>query len=177
METQNQRNEDAHLVEHAVGFLQTLFEKMGLAVSVEVSVEGRMIRVNVSGEEAHELVGGSGAAARSNVLEAIQLLLGRNLFVGEGGRTIVVDSDGIRELRCQLLEAAADRLAETAITTGKTMAIYGMNSFDRRAVHLRLANREEVQTDSEGEGAVRTLVVQRRGDLRREDPEPTSNEG
>ena len=159
MDEQNLPTEESPLEQRTKQFLQELFERMSMTVHVDVHAEGRFLRVNVSGSDAKSLVVGTGAAAKSNVLEAIQLLLGRYLFTGEGGKTVVVDSQGFRDVRCTFLEGAADRLANTSLSTGKHAVVYGMNSFDRRAIHLRLANRDDLRTDSEGDGATRTLLI------------------
>jgi spoIIIJ-associated protein len=143
----------------AAAYLDGLFERLSMDPDVDIQVDGRFLRINVSGEGAEELIPGKGATARTDLLDAIQLLLARSIYGGDGGRTVVVDADGYRDRRLESLVAPADRLAELATTRGRAVAVFGMNSFDRRAVHLRLAERSDVETDSSGHGVLRQLTI------------------
>ena len=61
--------------------------------------------------------------------------------------------------RAELLEPMADRLAQFALASKKPVRVYGMNAFDRRTVHVQLKEHADVETDSEGHGFSRTLVI------------------
>ncbi len=51
------------------------------------------------------------------------------------------------------------RLAETAMRTGKVLAVAPISPRDRRAVHLALVDVDGVSTRSEGEGIFRQLLI------------------
>ena len=146
-------------IERAKGFLGELFRHLELDVTVDVQADGRLLRVQLQGDDAALLLPGKGATARADVLEAIQLVLSRTLYAGEQGRGVVLDAAGFRDERLKLLEPAADRLSRYARDTGLTVRVMGMSAFDRRAIHVRLAETPGVRTDSEGEGFSRTLVI------------------
>ena len=57
------------------------------------------------------------------------------------------------------LKAMAERLAATAIRTGKVLAVAPISARERRQIHLALVNHEAVTTHSEGEGIFRQLLV------------------
>ena len=159
-------------VQAAVTFLETALEKMGLEASVDARLEKKFLRVRIHGKDAESLVIGRGSAAKSDVLDAFQLLLSRSIYQGEGGRTVVIDANDYRDSRLDVLAPAADRLGDLAIATSKTVNVYGMNSFDRRAIHLRLADRTDVNTTSEGEGVFRAISVT----ARKSSPPPSDEE-
>ena len=145
----------------AVEYLQVLFEKMEMAIDLDARIDGRFLRVDLTGDDAKELVTGRGATAGSDLFEALQLLLARTLYAGDRGKTIIVDAAGFRAERCALLEPVADRVAK-ATENVECVRIFGMNAFDRRGVHVRLADSKEIATDSEGNGVLRTLLVSKK---------------
>jgi len=146
-------------VQAAVTFLENTLERMGLRAEVDARIEKKFLRVRIQGEDAETLIVGQGSAAKSDVLDALQLLASRAIYPGEGGRTVVIDANDFRDSRLELLAPAADRLADLALVSKQTVRVYGMNSFDRRAIHLRLAERTDVVTSSDGDGVYRTINV------------------
>jgi predicted RNA-binding protein Jag len=145
-------------VDKAITFLRGVFARIPLEVEVNGTADHRVLRVSVTGKDAETLITGRGAGARSDLLDALGLLVSRHVYSGEPAKTAVIDANGFRDARLEQLSDAADRLAEAAKRTG-TLRVYGMNSFDRRAVHLRLAETSQLTTDSEGDGSLRALVV------------------
>ena len=58
------------------------------------------------------------------------------------------------------LKKLARRLAEEAVRTGESVRIRReLNSFERRTVHVTLADFEGVKTQSEGEGNHKTVAI------------------
>jgi spoIIIJ-associated protein len=53
----------------------------------------------------------------------------------------------------------AERLAASAMRTGKVLAICPISARERRQIHLALVDVEGVSTRSEGEGIFRQLLV------------------
>ncbi len=156
----------------AQAFLGELFQKMGIEAQAAVTEEGRTLRIDVTGDDADALVSGSGATARSEALEALQLVLTRTLYGGSSGNSVVVDANGFREARTALLAGAADRIAKAVTDNQKAYRIMAINGFDRRAVHTRLADSEAVHTESDGYGVLRALVVKppRKAEPKRDEP-------
>ncbi len=140
-------------------FLAELAEKLCLDVSFELEVDERFLRINVTGPDADELLVGKGAAIRSDVIEAIQLLTSRSIGAGESNQIVVIDANRYRESRLELLKKTANRIGDFVDSKKQRVTLYGMNSFDRRGIHLQLAERDGIVTDSEGFGMLRCLVV------------------
>lgn len=144
--------------ERATAYLNALFEKMGLAIETHGTVDGKFLRLSLTGDDSLALIEGKGATARSDVMEALQLIVSRTLYSSDRGRTVIIDAGGFRNDRLESLRAVADRIAKVASVV-ESVEIFGMNSFDRRGIHVRLQESGDANTDSVGYGALRHLVV------------------
>ena len=142
---------------------QELLEKMGVKAEVEVGEdkENEAIQVQLnSGEDNALLVGYHG-----NNLAAFQLILGIMVAnkLGVWNR-LVVDVDGYRQKRQAQLEEMARRAIEQVENNNQSVTITGLNSWERRTIHLFLKDEKGVETYSEGERRNRQLVISPRGD-------------
>ena len=75
------------------------------------------------------------------------------------GLRVVVDAAGYRERREQALQRQADEAAESAVESGRPVALDAMSATERKVVHEYLKDREDVETYSEGTEPDRHLVV------------------
>jgi spoIIIJ-associated protein len=77
---------------------------------------------------------------------------------------IVIDVEGYKTRREEMLRRLATRMAEQAVQLGRTVALEPMPPYERRIVHLALRDNPQVHTESVGEGEHRkvTIVPQRR---------------
>jgi spoIIIJ-associated protein len=93
-------------------------------------------------------------------INAIQLLLGLmfHRVKGEWQRVIVNIGD-YRQKRTDYLTDLAEDTAAKVIESGEAMALYNLNPFERRVVHMVLSKNKDVVTESQGEGKNRFLVV------------------
>jgi len=97
------------------------------------------LEVAVDEAEAGILIGYHG-----ETIAALQLLLGMMLY---------------RQKRTDYLTALAQDTAVKVAETGEPLALYNLNPFERRIVHVALSERKEIVTESQGEGKSRFLVV------------------
>jgi spoIIIJ-associated protein len=74
-------------------------------------------------------------------------------------RLFVIDIDGYRKRREESLKKYAKEKAELAKRKGDTVALYFMNSIERRLVHLSLQDDLEVTTYSEGKEPFRRVII------------------
>lgn len=72
---------------------------------------------------------------------------------------IVVDVGGYKARRMNRLYALARRMAEQAISMGRPVALEPMPPYERRIVHLALREREDVTTESSGDGQARKVNI------------------
>lgn len=153
-----------HQGERAREILAGLLERMAIPAEVVVTDgEDRVVlEVQCSAEDDLQRVIGR----RGQVVDALQHLVGKMLVKsrgearGEGrGKPIVVDAGGYRQRHIERLEGLAARMAEKAQASGQPVELSPMPAYDRRIIHMALAEVEGVETRSEGEGDLRHVVV------------------
>jgi len=134
--------------------IEKLIEFLEVEVKVEVEPGEEVILVNLSSPETASLIGYHG-----ETLNAMQSLVNLMLWrkVGEW-TSVVVDIDGYREKRKDLLEKMAQNVAQKVKFSGQPQALPPMSAFERRLVHLVLSEDEKVKTVSEGETDRRVVV-------------------
>jgi spoIIIJ-associated protein len=125
-----------------------------LEVRVE-EIEGETIRVDLAGED-RDLV----LCNRAEVLESLQYLLNR-MFARDHqeGQRILVDCDGYRARKEAELREIALRVSERVRRTGEREELGLMNPYERRIVHLAVAETEGVTTVSAGEGVMKRVII------------------
>ena len=125
-----------------------------LAVRVE-EIEGEAIRVDLSGEDRDTVL-----CNRAEVLEAVQYLLNR-AFGRENrdAQRILVDCDGYRARKEAELREIAPRVSDRVRRTGAREELGLMNPYERRIVHLAVAETEGVTTVSAGEGVMKRVII------------------
>ena len=72
---------------------------------------------------------------------------------------IIVDVDGYKFRRTSKLHDLARRMAEQAIGESRVVTLEPMPPYERRIVHLALRGREDVYTESVGEGSSRKVTI------------------
>lgn len=141
--------------EGAGSFLQSVLQKAGLALDVSTERAPDRCVLNLDGRDAELL-----QAEGGELLEALQHLVnqafGRNL---PSGQRIICDVHGFRATRETELRAMALHAAAQVRATGAVFTFGSMNAQERRVIHLTLAESEDLQTESVGEGPDRKLRV------------------
>ncbi len=143
--------------EHAVKtFLTDVFAKMELDVNVKVSTNAESVYIDIDGPDSGTVIG-----KRGQTLDAIQYLASLVANKDESGYIrVVIDAEGYRGKREVTLEKLANRLADKAVRTGKTVRLEPMNPYERKVIHTALQKRTEVTTRSEGEEPFRRVVIE-----------------
>ncbi len=146
----------------AQGILEELLDKMGLEASVELqpqteAAEGEEapIGFDVRGDDLGILIG-----RRGQTLSSLQFLL--RLMVGHQTKAWVpinIDVEDYKLRRADKLEALALRLAEQVSARRTPFTLEPMLPYERRIIHLALANHPTVTTESIGEGESRKVVI------------------
>jgi len=93
-------------------------------------------------------------------LMAVEHLLPR-MIRSISGETVAlrVDCDNFHEIREERLRSLAQRVAEDVRRRGKPRILEPMNPADRRIIHTTLADDPHVQTESEGDGYFKRIMV------------------
>ncbi|MEK7166120.1 MAG: R3H domain-containing nucleic acid-binding protein [Patescibacteria group bacterium] len=135
-----------------------LLEQLEVKGSVVVSERDEAAFVLIETEDAAPLIGRHGKS-----LEAIQILLGQMVHkkVGTWIRVIVSVGD-YRERRELQLKELAQKTAERVVESGQPAIISDLSPSERRVVHMVLTDHPHVQSESDGVGRLRKLIVKPR---------------
>jgi spoIIIJ-associated protein len=141
-------------VARAREFCTGLLERLGASVDVAVKETPDQIGLALTPRA------GNAIELTSALVEAVQYLVNRVVNPrAEGRKWVNLEVGGFAQEGDPAVRAMAERLAETAIRTGKVLAIAPISARERRQIHLALVNHEGVTTRSEGEGIFRQLLV------------------
>jgi len=161
MEVSENKDDIAEVAKNA---LETLLSLMEVSASVLPSAallaggeEGATdsITLEIEGEDLGILIG-----RRGQTLSCLQYIV--RLIVGHQTKVwlpIIIDVEGYKRRRYDALQALAWRMAEMVKTRGEPFALEPMSAFDRRVIHLALADHPDVTTQSSGEGEARKVVI------------------
>lgn len=142
-------------LDDATELLREFFHHLGSTVTIEVTGT-EPLRLNVTGEGTDALVGKRGTTLRS-VQFLFNLMLTKQL--GEHD-LVVVDIDGYRQRREELLIGMARRLSDLVRENGKPITLEAMPPHERRIIHLTLSEDDDVETHSTGAGDERRVVIE-----------------
>lgn len=127
----------------------------GIAIAEDVDA----MKIKIEGEHVGGLIG-----HRGETLEALQLLTG--LVVNHHNGTteseyirVKLDIGGYRKKREESLTSLAHRLAEKAKTSGRTVKLEPMNSYERRIIHTVLSEVGGITTFSQGKEPERRVII------------------
>ncbi len=141
--------------EGAGNLLQAIFSTCGLSLEVSVEEDSERCLLNLDGRDA-ELLQAEGAELLEALQHLVNQIFGRSL---PKGQRLVCDVHGFRATREAELRAMAMHAASQVRATGTTFTFGAMNANERRIIHVALAESEDLQTESVGEGAERKLKV------------------
>lgn len=141
--------------ENARDFLDSVLRTSGLRLNVSLSEATDQCLLNIEGPDEELLLVEAG-----DLLEALQHLVnqafGRSL---PQGQRIVCDVHSFRATREAELRAMAQHAAQQVRSSGVPFTFSAMNANERRIIHLTLADSEDLETASVGEGPDRKLKI------------------
>jgi spoIIIJ-associated protein len=111
--------------------------------------------LNVTGRDLNNLIGRRGETLAS--LQYItRLIASRQL---QRRANVIIDVDGYKSRRSQMLRGLALRMADQAIQQKRVISLEPMPPHERRIIHLTLREHEQVTTRSVGEGDGRKVTI------------------
>ena len=136
--------------------LERVRDALGIDASVSVEESGDRLVGTFHGRELGLVIGKHG-----QTIDAIQYLTASAVsrLAEERRQEVVVDAAGYRDRRRATLEALADRTASRVASTGSPGELEPMTANERKIVHLRLQERPDVVTASEGTEPNRRVVI------------------
>jgi spoIIIJ-associated protein len=138
-----------------VDFLKRFSSALGIETTVTVEETADGPRLNLAGEEAELL-----ARHRGEPLKALQLVVdmafGRTL---DGEKRIFVDALEYRKGKDLELRQMAKFLAEKAKQSGMDQQLGPLNPYERRIVHMAVAEVPGATTESVGDAFSKTVLI------------------
>ena len=146
-----------HIADTAIAFISDVLSYMNVG-EVEINEyegdEGELI-LDLTGDDLAILIGRHG-----KTLDALQFLVSTATARMVGYRyPVVVDVEGYKGRQREKLESIALNAADRAASQNRSVRLRPMTPYERRIIHITLANDPRVETASEGEGTARRVVV------------------
>src|SRR6185295_19216927 len=141
-----------------VEFLTRLTSALGISTTIDLEQTPDGPRINIAGEEAELLV-----RHRGEPLKALQVVVdmafGRSL--GDD-RRVFVDALEYRKGKDVELRQMAKLLAQKAKDTGLDQQLGPLNPYERRIVHMAVAEVPGAATESVGDAFSKTVLISKR---------------
>jgi spoIIIJ-associated protein len=138
----------------AAEFVTKVVREMGLTLDVQVETSQDGTRIDLAGDGAEALL-----AKRGEGLQALQHIVDSAFRKQLGNERLLVDCNGFRRGKDNELRLMAKFLAEKAKTTGVEQSIGPLNAYERRLVHLAVAEVPGATSESIGDAAVKTVTI------------------
>jgi spoIIIJ-associated protein len=136
-------------------FLARFVAALGLVAKVEVEDSSDGPRLNVVGDDAELLVRHRGEALKA-LQHVVDMAFGRTL---PDDKRVFVDALGYRKGKDIELRQMAKFLADKARQTGIDQQLGPLNPYERRIVHLAVAEIPGVTTESVGDAFSKTVLI------------------
>ena len=138
-----------------VEFVNAVTTAMGLSLTAALTDTPELLRVNLSGEGADWLV-----RRRGETLSALQHIVSAVFRDGmPEGQRVVVDCLGFRQDKDAELRQMALFMAEKAVTSRTSQEMGPLNPYERRIVHLAVAERADATSESIGDAFMKTVII------------------
>lgn len=136
-------------------FVKGATAAMGLALDAKIEDTPEGPRVNLDGEEGELLL-----RHKADALQALQHIAS-SIFRHElpDEERLVVDCLGFRKDKEAELRQMAHYLAERALRTGLEQKLGPLNPYERRIVHMTIAEHDSVTSESIGDAFMKTVII------------------
>jgi spoIIIJ-associated protein len=131
-----------------------VIEVLGFSGDPIVTKRDNVFFVNFQIDEPMLLIGRNG-----EVLDSLQHVLRLLLYSELEGQNLVVDINGYRARKTDMLEKRVREIARKVVDSGTEEELPPMNSYERRIVHTIITNIADVDTESLGERDNRRVKI------------------
>jgi spoIIIJ-associated protein len=155
---QEHRGINEALTGQIVSFLQNVVEAMGMSLLARVEETPEAARINLEGEDGGLLIrdGGQGLQALQHIVAtAFRKQLGDD-------NRIVVDCNGFRKDKDAEIRQMARFVADKARMSGIPQEMGPLNPYERRIVHMAIAEDPTVSSESIGDAFMKTVIISAR---------------
>jgi spoIIIJ-associated protein len=142
-------------MDNIVKFVEDVTAAMGLKMNVSVAETADGLRVDLDGKGGEMLT-----RRRGEALSALQHLVSSAFRDAvPHGQRIAVDCQGFRQDKDTELKKMALFLAEKARTTKTPQEMGPLNPYERRLVHVAVADLPDVTSESIGDAFMKTVII------------------
>ncbi len=141
-----------------VDFLNRVTAALAITASVAVEETADGPRLNITGEEAELLVRHRGEPIKA-LAYIVDMSYGRSF---EGEQRVFVDALEYRKGKDIELRSMAKFLAQKVADTGMDQQMGPLNPYERRMVHMAVAEVPGVTTESVGDAFLKTVLISRK---------------
>ncbi len=169
---------DASDVENIKTTIEELLRKMTVVVlDTDVKV--------VENETPEDILNNQGAESKRNkdVIQVSTLVQDPQILIGQNGQTlfelerlvriilskkvqkdfyVVLDINDYKKKKNEYLKDLATTLANEVSLTKESKVLSPMSAYERRIIHAQLSQRQDVTTESHGEGVNRYIIIKSR---------------
>ena len=152
------RSVNETLTKQIADFVQNVVNAMGVELTAKIEESPEATRINLEGEDGGVFIrrGGEGLQALQHV---VATAFRRQL--GDDNR-VVVDCNGFRRDKDAEIKQMARFMAEKARSSGMPQEMGPLNPYERRIVHIAIAEDPTVSSESIGDAFMKTVIISAR---------------
>ena len=139
--------------------VEEFFQKMTFEVEVDLMpVENETIPVNLKTDEPQILIG-EGGQTLNEIQRLLKAILKRKI---SEPFFLNLDINGYKKKKAEHLKDLAQSLADEVFLSKKEKILPPMSAYERRIIHLELAGRSDIMTESIGQEPERKIILKPR---------------
>lgn len=131
--------------------IEQILKATGLDFSVDADVEGKRISIFIHDEGIVERF----LPELMRDFDHLVRLMSKKMQLDR----VVVDVNNYKKERERIITELAKAAARKALMEKKEITLPAMNAYERRLVHVELATRPDIKTESIGEGESRQVII------------------
>lgn len=135
--------------------LDKILEFVGVAPDIEIFEDESVINVLIGGNDLNFLIG-----YRGQSLDALQSFLGLILYrKTDEWTSVIVDINDYKDRRLEKIRDITRRFIDKVRFFQNNVVMPPMNPWERRQVHTLIGEYDDIESESEGEGRNRRVVL------------------
>jgi spoIIIJ-associated protein len=143
--------------EYIKNIIKEFFDKMGFDVDFSVLMENSIIKINLKTNEASYLIGEKGEVL-FNIQHIIYLILKKNIK-DFNFTSLELDINDYKKKKVNFLKSVISDIADEVALSRKEITLPPMSAYERKIVHLQIAERKDVVSESVGQEPERKIII------------------
>lgn len=136
--------------------IQEFFDKTGFGIEINIlPLSDKTIPIRINTEDPKVLIGQNGQTL-ADIQHLLKTIVSHNIA---DQFYIDLDINNYKEKKMTYIKESAREWADDVALTKKEKTLEPMPSFERRVIHMELANRSDIKTESIGQGVDRYIVI------------------